>query len=206
MLGCALNVVIVSEEVIMKKMLYFSGCILFLFISLYFFTYKKEIYIIKNSSITIAKIPPSLIAGFFRNFEIEIISENRNDYLKMLFNSFDRPLLFLPNKKSNGIIVFYFFDIEDHIFVIEKNEKIASQDFSSRTRNSLNRILLSSRGFNIRPLTEFELNDAIKEIGEMPLKQYRNLSVPSLDLGFYKIYMPKSKILDMLQEEKDKAI
>ena len=63
---------------------------------------------------------------------------------------------------------------------------------------------MSVKGFNIRPLTEFELNDAIKEIDAMPLEQYRDLSVPSLDLGFHKIYMPKSKILDMLQEEKIK--
>lgn len=102
------------------------------------------------------------------------------------------------------MLVVYFFDIEYHVFIIEKNENIMFQDFSNREKSSLIRILLSVKGFNIRPLTKFELNDAIKEIDAMPLEQYRDLSVPSLDLGFHKIYMPKSKILDMLQEERIK--
>ena len=79
-----------------------------------------------------------------------------------------------------------------------------SQDFSIREKSSLSRILLSVKGFNVRPLTEFELNNAIKEIDAMSLKEYRNLSIHSLDLGFHKIYMPKSKILNMLQEERIK--
>lgn len=199
-----MNVIIVNKVIIMKKILYFSVCILFLFFSLYLFAYKKEISFTRNSSEIIVKIPPTLIVGFFHNFEIEIISENKDDYLKILYNSFDHPLLFLPNKKNNSMLVVYFFDIEDHIFIIEKNENIMFQDFSNREKSSLSRILLSVKGFNIRPLTEFELNDAIKEIDAMPLEQYRDLSVPSLDLGFHKIYMPKSKILDMLQEEKIK--
>ena len=199
-----MNVIIVNKGIIMKKILYFSVCILLLFFSLYLFAYKKEISFTINSSEIILKIPPALIVGFFHNFEIEIISENKDDYLKILYNSFDRPLLFLPNKKNNSMLVVYFFDIEDHIFIIEKNENIMFQDFSNREKNSLSRILLLVKGFNIRPLTEFELNDAIKEIDAMPLEQYRDLSVPSLDLGFHKIYMPKSKILDMLQEEKIK--
>ena len=133
----------------MKKILYFSVCILFLFFSLYLFAYKKEISFTINSSEIILKIPPALIVGFFHNFEIEIISENKDDYLKILYNSFDRPLLFLPNKKNNSMLVVYFFDIEDHIFIIEKNENIMFQDFSNREKNSLSRILLSVKGFNI---------------------------------------------------------
>lgn len=134
-----------------------------LIFSLYLFTSKKEIYFTRNISEIIVKIHQTFIAGFFHDFEIEIISENKDDYLKILYNPFDRPLLFLPNKKNNSMLVVYFFDIEYHIFIIEKNENIISQDFSIREKGSLSRILLSIKGFNIRQLTEFELNDAIKK-------------------------------------------
>ena len=58
-LRCIMNVIIVNKGIIMKKILYFSVCILFLFFSLYLFAYKKEISFTINSSEIILKIPPA---------------------------------------------------------------------------------------------------------------------------------------------------
>jgi hypothetical protein len=186
----------------MKKIIYIILCIFFI-VMLSFFTFKKNIDFTENEPNISVTIPSILIAGLFKNFEIKVSGKDSKDYINILYSSFDRPLLFFPDKISGAIIIVYFFDIEDHVFALEMDDRIANSNLNDM-HHSIKRIVRSSNGFKVRYLTETELENVTRGMISMSEKDYKRLSVPAIDLGFYKFYMPKNKVLEMLHRESKK--
>lgn len=201
MSGCVINVVNVIRNNTMKKIIYTLLCIMVFVVVLSIVTTKKTIDFAENGKDIIVKIPPILITGLFKNYEIQLSSTTSKNYLNLLYCTFDAPLLFLPSGDNNAIFVMYFFDIEDHVFAIELDNTIGADDLNGMHK-SIKRIVTSSNGFKVRYLTEEEVEHVTNELTAMTENKYKRLSVPSLDLGFYKFYMPRNRVLEMLQNEK----
>jgi len=64
---------------------------------------------------------------------------------------------------------------------------------------SLKKIVLSRNNFNISSLSKSELSNLINHIDSMSEAEYKNISIPSLDFGLYKIYVPKNRVLEILK-------
>lgn len=200
MFGCVINVANVKRSNIMKRVCYIILSVLLFGVVLSFVTMKKTIDLSENG--LNVKIPSILITGLFKNYEIQVSEKsNSKKYLNLLYTTFDAPLILFPSRDSNAIFVMYFFDIEDHVFAIELGGAIGDDDLNDMHK-SIKRIVTSSNGFKVRYLTEQEIEKVSNELNSMPEDKYKKLSIPSLDLGFYKFYMPKSRVLEMLQKDK----
>jgi len=177
----------------MQKTIYNISLILFILLVSYYVTTKKEITLVLNGKSINARLANVLSS------EMKISTKNNKKYIKMLHTSFEYPMLFIPNKNSNSIFVLYFFDIEMHVFSIKINTNIMDMNRINLNK-SLKRIVLSTYGFGIESLTKIEIDEMIKEVSVMSERDYKRLSVPSLDLGFYKIYIPKKRVIERLRK------
>ncbi len=185
----------------MKKIIYLIIFILTISTAISFFKIKRTIEFEGNDQNIIIKIPPILIAGWLKNFEIKVLNNATESYLNLLYSAFDRPLLFYPDKKNGIIFVMYFFDIEDHVFAIKLDGNKGKKNLSNINK-SIKKIITSLNGFKVRYLTKEEIENVLNKLSSMSEEEYRKLSVPSLDLGFYKFYVPKSRVLEILQKDK----
>ena len=177
----------------MYKIIYTISLILFIFFFSYYFTSKKEITLVLNGKSINARLANVLSS------EMIISTQNNKKYIKMLDTLVDHPMLFVPSKNSNSIFVLYFFDIEMHVFSIKIN--IDTLDVNkTNLNNSLNRIILATHGFGIESLSKIKIDEMINKISMMSKRDYKRLSVPSLDLGLYKIYIPKKRVIEMLRK------
>ncbi len=143
------------------------------------------------------QIPSILLSGWFQNSEIQLTDTTRSsNHLNLLYGAFDQPLLFYPDNRSGAVFVFYSFDVENHIFAVELDR----EKENSGMNESLKRIIPSSHGFTVRALTREELRRTAEELNAMTEADYKKLSVPSLDLGLYRFYIPKRRVVESLQQ------
>jgi len=178
----------------MQKIIYSISLILFIFFVSYYFTSKKEITLVLNGKYINAQL-----ANVFSS-EMIVSSQDNKKYIKMLHTSFDYPMLFIPNKENNSIFILYFFDIEIHVFTIKINKNTPDEN-KTNLNNSLKRIILATHGFKIESLSKIERDAMINKINMMSESDYKRLSVPSLDLGLHKIYIPKKRVIEMLKKD-----
>ena len=171
--------------------------LLLVFIVVHFLTCKKSIEILTHRGNTTIQIP--YLYSLFEKDTVKVSSQDGRNYFDITYGLFDSPLFFFYDKKSDSIFVLYFFDIEMHIFAIKKDDNILNADMLPMGR-SLKRIIPSVHHFNVRSLTEEELDSLGNDISSMSEKEYREISVPKLDLGVYKLYARKDRVLEMLKE------
>ena len=162
----------------------FSISIIFL---VHFLTCKKSIDIQTNRENITIQIPCMRSYNISKNHTMRVSTQDGKSYIDILYGLFDRPMFFFYDKKSDSIFVLYFFDIEMHIFAIEKDDNISNADMLPMGR-SLKRIIPSVQNFNVRALTRQELDSLANDISSMPEKEYKQMSIPTLDLGVYKLY------------------
>lgn len=154
----------------------------------YYFTLKKEIRLdINNQNV-------SAVFSNILSSSMKIIVNNKS-HIEILQNSFNYPLFLFPIKKTNSIFVLYWFDIEVHMFAIDLNTDIDT----SKLNKSLSKIIIATDESKVRSLKDKEIADMIKTIDTLSEKEYKKFSVPSLDLGLYKQYIGKEKVIELLK-------
>jgi len=172
---------------IYKIILFILVLLVFMFLNT-----KKEISLKlneKNISIKLASIFSS---------ESKLNIKNDKKYITLLHTLLEYPTLFIPNRKNNSIYVLYFFDIENHLFSIklDKDNTAINKTYLNR---SMKNIILSGQGFKIESLTQIEIDTIVDKINAMSDDEYKYFSIPSLDLGVYKHYITKKRILEILK-------
>ena len=181
------------------KIISISFIVLAIIFLVHFLTCKKSIEISINRENTVIQIPYINSYGIFENDTIKVSSQDGKSYIDILYGLGERPYFFFYDKKSNSIFVLYFFDIEMHIFAIKRDENILNVDMLPMDR-SLKSIIQSVHNFNVRSLTKEELNTLVNDISSMSENKYKKMAIPTLDLGVYKFYVAKDRILEMLKK------
>jgi len=178
-----------------KNIILFISIALFIYSITYFITYKRNISFTNNGTKISIDIPT-----YFSSNLIKITSnrETPQNYIHILYDMFESPDFFFYNKDNNTIYILYWFDTSIHIFSIKERNSSEIMPIVNMNK-SLKRIVLSRNNFNIFSLSKSELSNLINHIELMSEKEYKNISIPSLDLGLYKIYVPKNRVLEILK-------
>jgi hypothetical protein len=166
-------------------------------------TTTSEVIIYKDEAYELsADIPYISIAGFFYPFKVAVKSSDSIIDAEILFKTFDRPLFFLFLKNMDALIVIYWFDIEDLVFVIESGN-VSEKGTDRILDNKLDMIVDIKDNLTVRRANNQEVNYLISEIEKMPQEKYEQLSIPHFDIGIYKRYLSKQRILNILKEKSD---
>lgn len=180
----------------MSKSIYFTSFIVFLFIISYYYISKKNIEL-KLDNQKINAVLPNIFSK-----TMKITTDDNKKYIKILQSSFNYPVFLFSNKNTHSIFILYWFDIEVHAFAITLNKNILNIN-ALKLNQSLQKIIISTKGFEVKSLTQKEINDMINTIKKLSNNEYEKFSVPSLNLGLYKKYISKKRIIELLKNGLD---
>jgi hypothetical protein len=162
----------------------------------YYYTSKKNIELkIDNQKINV------VLRNIFSK-TMKITTDNNKKYIEILQDSLNYPVFLFPNQNTHSIFILYWFDIEVHAFSIVLNKDILNMN-AFILNQSLQNIIISTKGFEVKSLTQKDINDMINTIDKLPNHEYEKFSVPSLDLGLYKKYISKKRIIELLKNGLD---
>jgi len=178
-----------------KNIILFIIIALFIYSINYFITYKRNISFTNNGTKISIDIPT-----YFSSNLIKVTSdrETPQNYINIKYGIFAYPIFFFCNKDNNTIYILYWFDTSIHVFSIKERNSSEIMPIVNMNK-SLKKIVLSRNNFNIFSLSKSELSNLINHIELMSEKEYKNISIPKIDFGLYKMYVPKNRVLNILK-------
>lgn len=168
-----------------------------LFISLIvisFFLQKKALYLKSNKmNFNYTVELPLFSFGLVKDHVCKVIKlDSKSVKSEILFNWFDRPILFYLDELNNEIYCLYNFDIKSELFIFEMVNQFLE------TPEPLKNIVLNSE-VKIRRNTVKDVSILIKAIESMEFNEIKQLSLPTLDFGYYKYFLSKDKVISILK-------
>jgi hypothetical protein len=104
----------------------------------------------------------------------------------------EKPVMVLPATPST-VLCIYDFDVGFRVLVFDKDETAKNRDDEIST-------IVTSTNVAVRMADANEIEGAIAKIREMGAEDYEVASVPTLDLGVLRMYVPKANLLERLDE------
>jgi len=175
--------------------------IIFLFIVLFIFSFQKRKIIIdlqnKNKIEIIYPYYYQDILGFVFNYKCSIFyndQQRRFKVIDLLLNAFDRPVLFCTD--TSKLYCLYNFDIEERliVFYIDKSVDNLTTDDSQR--------IVKYTKWSCEPIGSKEVEYIRNFIIKSEMRILKKYSMPTINLVFYKYYLPKDTLLNMLDKVK----
>lgn len=144
------------------------------------------------------RIPTVSILGIWKSYTSTLyrVSGNNNiEVSRILLTTFDRPLLLLLSESKNKLYCLYDFDIEIELIVFDIDSKRTNE-----IPKNLERIVKSSE-WNVRRATRTEVYQIKSYITNIKAKELRERSNPTLDIGFFKYYLSRNRLINLIDSE-----
>lgn len=104
----------------------------------------------------------------------------------------EKPVMVLPATPST-VLCIYDFDVGFRVLAFDKDEAARNRDDEMSTIVTRTNVAVRLAGAN-------EIEGAIAKIREMRAEDYEVASVPTVDIGVLRTYVPKANLLDRLEE------
>ncbi len=121
-----------------------------------------------------------------------ISEDNKIEVSKLLLNTFARPLLLLLSESKDKLFILYDFDVSVELLVFDI-DSIRTKEIPKELDN-----IVEVSKWNVRRATETEVNYLKNYIINAGIMDLRNLSNSTLDFGFYRYYLTKNQLLNVI--------
>ncbi len=140
-------------------------------------------------------IPTISIFGIWADYNCtlyRISEDNKIEVSKLLLNTFARPLLLLLSESKDKLFILYDFDVSVELLVFDI-DSIRTKEIPKELDN-----IVEVSKWNVRRATETEVNYLKNYIINAGIMDLRNLSNSTLDFGFYRYYLTKNQLLNVI--------
>lgn len=179
----------------MKIMVFFLGIIFIALVLCPFVLRKRQITIsLAGSDSEAALYFPNLWASVFGSHcHLSAKEPPYSGHAGLLYAFFEAPIL-MASLSHGTIICLYDFDVSTEVIVFE----LQTDTESVRPLTGSLSHIVQNTSWGVRQGTDMEVSELVDRIKIMSDKEYRQASVPSIDLGFLRVYRDRIKVLDRL--------
>ena len=175
----------------------YIAIVLISFLSLVILFQKKRItFDLTNNNYIEIQIPKVTIMSIVSNYTCTLmrgaVTGYSNEIGSLLLNAFDRPVLFVLNDSKTLLFCLYDFDTRVELLVFE-----IDSDRKQAIPKEIATIVKTSK-WDVRRARKVEIDQvrsAVIKANSEALKEY---SFPAFDIGFYKLYLDKAQLLELI--------
>jgi hypothetical protein len=132
------------------------------------------------------------------SLSVSITSNDVTSQVNFYTGMFYRPLFFFYSEEKEAVFVIYSADLQVEYLAIRIH---GESGISFPDNHSPWWIVSIDQSLSIKEMTKAELNGMLSMLEDMPEGDIRKFSVPTFDIGFYKYYMPKQSIIEIIAKK-----